>query len=75
MKDLICTIAYIFTASPAARKAYKALKKSISVKIRKEIDAEGGYIVTIGKRKVQFHINRYGTIRELDFAESRGFLW
>jgi hypothetical protein len=76
MKEIVKEITYIFMASPAARHAFKVLKHNLKVKVKKEIDADGGYIVTVGKKKIiQFHINRYGTIRELEFAESRGFLW
>ena len=75
MKELIKEISYIFTASPAARHAFKELRKNLTVKVRKEIDTDGGYIVTVGKKQIQFHINKNGTIREIDFAESRGFLW
>ena len=81
--DVFCGLIWEFVVSQIigtkkARVAYKQLKASIPrMKIRKETDGDGGYIVTLrrGKKDMEFHISREGTVRDYDLAESLGYIW
>lgn len=64
-----------FTATKAARKALRALKRECKSHIHVELDYNGGYIVTVKKLRMELHISREGTIREADMAEALGILW